>query len=181
MVDQTQERMTAAEYMSLPESNQHIELINGEVIVAPSPIDQHQAASGDLYFKLRQQVPNGAWRYAPADVYLDELNVVQPDIFWISPENSDTRLIDRYWHGAPDLIIEILSPGTTRHDRDVKYSLYEKSGVREYWIVEAEELYIEVYVLRGGKFERQGIYGLGDQFASVALNVTLNADALLKP
>lgn len=181
MVDQTQERMTATEFLTLPESNKHIELINGEIIMAPSPIDQHQATSGDLYFKLRQQVPTGNWRYAPADIHIDELNVIQPDIFWISAENSNCRLIDHYWHGAPDLIIEILSPGTTRQDRDVKYRLYERSSVREYWIVEAEELFIEVYVLREGKFERQGIYGLGDEFTSSTLNVMLKVDALLKP
>ena len=181
MVDQTQERMTAAEFLTMPESNKHIELINGEVIVAPSPIDKHQGISGDLYFNLRQQVPSGNWRYAPADIHLDELNVVQPDIFWISSENSKCHLIDNYWHGAPDLVIEILSPGTTRHDRGVKYRLYERSGVREYWIVDGDEYYIEVYVLHDGKFERQGLYGLGDEFASNMLNTTLKVDALLKP
>ena len=71
---------------------------------------------------------------------------------------------DGYWHGAPDLIIEILSPGTTRQDRDTKYRLYEANGVREYWIVEAEELYIEVYHLHEGKYKRQGIFGLGETF-----------------
>ena len=123
----------------------------------------------------------GEWRVAPCDVYLDDLNVVQPDLFWVSPENQNCHLIDNYWHGAPDLVIEILSPGTTRRDRDTKYSLYEKAGVREYWIVEAEELYIEVYIWRDGSFVRQGIYGLGESFASPVLNgVTLSVDTLLK-
>ncbi len=182
MADLTQIKMTAAEFLDLPETNKIVELINGEIIVAPSPVDRHQMISGSLYSVLKPQFNKGTWRYAPADVYLDEVNVVQPDLFWISPENTTCQLVDgKYWHGAPDLAIEILSPGTTRQDRDTKYRLYERHGVREYWIVEAEELYIEVYRLDQGKFERQGVYGLGEQFVSAALNgLALQVDALLK-
>jgi len=182
MADFTLTRMAAAEFLELPESNKIIELINGEVIMAPSPVDRHQEASGNLHFSLRQKQPSGKWRTAPTDVYIDEVNVIQPDLFWISDDNPNCHLVDgRYWHGAPDLIIEILSPGTTRQDRDSKYRLYEKSGVREYWIVDAEELYIEVYHLHDGKFERQAVVGLGEQFESAVLNgITLSVDALLK-
>jgi Uma2 family endonuclease len=182
MVDISQVKMTAAEFLELPETNKLVQLINGEVIVAPSPVDKHQEASSNLHYSLRQQVPSGMWRYAPADVYLDEDNVVQPDLFWIRSDNQTCRLIDgKYWHGAPDLVIEILSPGTTRQDRDTKYRLYEKHGVREYWIVEAEEQFIEVYVLREGKYERHGVFGLGEEFGSPVLgNVTLKVDMLLK-
>lgn len=181
MADFVLTQMTAAEFAELPESNKIIELINGEVIVAPSPIDGHQKNLVQLIRKLGNTVETGEWRFAPCDVYIDELNVVQPDLFWVSNDNSNCHLIDNYWHGAPDLVIEILSPGTTRRDRDAKYSLYEKAGVREYWIVDAQELYIEVYVLQAGKFTRQGIYGLGNSFVSPALNgLTLSLDALLK-
>src|SRR5690606_20207514 len=114
--------------------------------------------------------------------YLNEANVVQPDMFWISDENDRCYLVDgKYWRGAPDLVIEILSPGTTRRDRDVKYALYEQHGVREYWLVDAEERYIDVYRLDdGGQFTRQGVYGGGDTFASPLFpGVTLDATALL--
>lgn len=182
MADLTLTRMTAAEFLDLPESNTIIELINGEVVVAPSPVDPHQAALGDLYFSLRQHIPAGKWRVAPCDVYLDEANVVQPDILWISETNENCHLVDgKYWHGAPDFVIEILSPGTTKQDRQAKYQLYEKYGVREYWLVDAEEVYIEVYCLRDGRFERQGLYGLGEQFVSPVLDgLTLRVDTLLK-
>jgi Uma2 family endonuclease len=174
--------MTAAEFLELPETNKLVQLINGEVIVAPSPVDKHQEAVGSLYLSLRNQFKTGTWRLAPADVYLDEDNVVQPDLFWISSDNQTCRLIDgKYWHGAPNLVIEILSPGTTRQDRDTKYRLYEKHGVREYWIVDAEEQFIEIYVLREGKYERHGVVGLGEEFRSPVLgNVTLKVDMLLK-
>ncbi len=182
MADFTLTRMTAAEFLDLPESNKIIELINGEVIMAPSPVDKHQEILGNLHFKLKPLVDTGIWRFAPADVHLDGINVVQPDLFWVSPDSQICHLVEgRYWHGAPDLVIEILSPGTTRQDRDTKYRLYEKSGVREYWIVDAEELYIEVYSLRDGAFKRQGIFGLGETFESAVLNgLALQVDALLK-
>jgi Uma2 family endonuclease len=180
MVDQIVTKMTAAEFAEMPESNTPIELINGEVVLAPSPVDRHQAVSGTLYFVLKSIVTAGQLRYAPADVYIDEINVVQPDLFWVSPESSNCHLIDHYWRGAPDLIIEILSPGTTRRDRGDKYRLYEKHGVCEYWLVDADELYIEVYVLSDGKFVRQGLFSLGEQFTSACLRVTLDVDRLLK-
>lgn len=180
MVDQMVTKMTAAEFAELPESNTPIELINGEVVLAPSPVDRHQEAVGNLHVALRLLKRPGVLRLAPADVYIDEINVVQPDLFWVSPESSNCHLIDHYWHGAPDLIIEILSPGTTRRDRGDKYRLYEKYGVREYWLVDADELYIEVYVLSDGKFARQGLFSLGEQFTSACLSVTLDVDRLLK-
>lgn len=174
-------QMTATEFAQLPESNKIIELINGEVIVSPALIDKHQATLGNLAFALPALQPAGEWRFAPSDVYLDDLNVVQPDLFWVSDENPNCHLIENYWHGAPDLVIEILSPGTSRRDRDVKYSLYERTGVREYWLVDAQELYIEVYGLQDGKFTRQGLYGLGDSFVTSVLNgITLSVDTLLK-
>lgn len=182
MADLALTRMTAAEFLAMPESSKIIELINGEVIMAPSPVDPHQEALGNLYFSLRQGTPSGTWRVAPCDVYLDEANVLQPDIFWVSPTNENCQLVDgKYWHGAPDLVIEILSPGSTRQDRGEKYDLYAKHGVREYWMVDTEELYIEVYCWREGKFERQGFYGVGEQFVSPALNgASHNVETLLK-
>ncbi|HVU15084.1 MAG TPA: Uma2 family endonuclease [Phototrophicaceae bacterium] len=181
MADFTQIKVTAAEFLSGPETNKIVELINEEIIVAPSPVDPHQEAAGSLYMRLARQVKSGKWRFAPMDVYLDEANVVQPDIFWVSDDNPNCHLADgKYWRGAPDFVVEILSPGTTRQDRHVKYALYEKHGVREYWIVDAAELYIEVYALRDGRFERLGVFGLGEPLKSSVLGQTFNVDALLK-
>jgi Uma2 family endonuclease len=174
--------MTAAEFAQLPESNKIIELINGEVVVAPSPLNKHQKQLHRLTIALGNKVEIGEWLFAPMDVHLDELNVVQPDLFWVSPDNTNCQLIDEYWYGPPDLVIEVLSPGTTRRDRLTKYDLYEKHGVREYWIVDADELYIEVYANRNSKFERVGAFGLGESFISPVLNgITLSVDVLLKP
>jgi Uma2 family endonuclease len=182
MVELTKTRMTAAEFLQLPESSEIIELINGEVIMPPAPSDYHQANVGDIYFYLRQHVQKGTFRLAPTDVYLSEIDVVQPDIFWVSAENTVCVLVDgKFWRGAPDLIIEILSPSTARRDREAKFSLYEQHGVREYWMVEPEAAFVEVYSLQAGKYIRLGFFGLGETFKSPVLgNLDIAVDSFLK-
>jgi Uma2 family endonuclease len=166
MVSKT--RMTAAEFFELPETNQPTELIDGEVIVSPSPLYQHQFSSGRLYTLLLTLIPNGVVLYAPMDVHFDEINVVQPDILWIA-ENSQCVQIDQRLFGPPDLIIEIFSPGTLRYDRREKYELYERFGVREYWMVDPVGQFVEVCVWANGIYRRQGVYGPDDSFTSPAL------------
>mgnify|MGYP002403685754 CR=1 FL=1 len=77
------------------------------------------------------------------------------------------------------MVVEIISPSNERYDRDVKYHLYERNGVREYWIIEPEAAYIEVYRLNAGKFERAGFYGKGETLTSLTLNgAAINMDAV---
>ena len=180
MADMTKTRMTAQEFMELPESNQIIELIDGEAVMPPSAVDGHQKASSRTHGYLFQLLKVGELRYSPMDVYFDEHNYVQPDIFWVSPDNDHCHLVDeKYWHGAPDLIIEILSPSTEERDRDDKFNLYQKHGVREYWLVEPEAKFIEVYVLLNGKFERLGVFGRGKTFESPVLGAKVDVTAVL--
>jgi Uma2 family endonuclease len=166
MVTKTQ--MSATEFFALPESNTPNELIDGELIIAPSPVPKHQSISAETYVVLRELIPNGRVYYAPIDVYLDEGNVVQPDILWVAADGQ-CQITDKRLVGPPDLIVEILSPGTTRRDRREKYELYERFGVREYWIIEPEEAYIEVYPLQDGRFVRQGVYIPEQTFESPVL------------
>lgn len=167
----TKTRMTIEEYMALPESNQHMELINGELIVSPAPKDGHQKASTKHIGFFVLNIKEGELRTAPSDLHIDGIVVVQPDIFWISPSNDRCTLHeDGYWHGVPDLIVEILSPSTASRDRGFKYQLYERCGVREYWLVDYESLFIEVYTLQSGKFERLGLFTPGEAFESPILN-----------
>ncbi len=177
----TETKVSLQEFLALPETMQITELINGEVVVTP-PKDEHQVAVGSTYFELRQLVKSGTFRFAPTGVHLDDQNFVEPDIFWVADTNENCQLgEDGYWHGAPDLIVEVLSPSTARRDRDTKFELYQRSGVREYWLVEPYGEFIEVYCLREGKFERQGFYGLGEQFTSPVLSgASFSVDTLLK-
>ena len=172
-------RISADEFLAQPETNHIVELIDGEVIVT-TPTDLHQAILGSLYFVLRSTFPTGTYRLAPTGIQFDDYHVVEPDIFWVSPENTACQVVDgRIWHGAPDLVIEIISPSNARYDRDVKYHLYERNGVREYWIIEPEAAYIEVYRLEADKFERVGFFGKGETLTSPTLNYTpISMDAV---
>src|SRR5260221_8513185 len=107
-------KMTANEFLALPVSNTFHELLHGEEIMSPSPTRNHQKTLGRLYSLLEQIVPSGEVILAPMDVYLNDDNVVQPDLLWID-QNSTCKWIDgKYLSGPPDLVIEIFSPGTVR-------------------------------------------------------------------
>ncbi|HRF95478.1 MAG TPA: Uma2 family endonuclease, partial [Aggregatilineales bacterium] len=107
--------------------------------------------------------------YAPIDVILND-NAVQPDILWISPDNTSCHELNGRLYGAPDFVVEILSPKTSSKDRGVKFDLYEQYGVKEYWIVDPEEEFIEVYTRQDEFLRRQGLYGKGQAFSSKTLN-----------
>jgi Uma2 family endonuclease len=111
-------------------------------------------------------------------LHLDDDNSFEPDLFWISPENAQCFLEEngRYWRGAPDLVVEILSPSTASDDRGVKFEVYQKHGVGEYWLVDPEAKFVEVHRLEGRKFARQGVYKPNQPFVSAALSgATINS------
>ncbi len=167
MSDMTKTSATFADYAALPETNQFVELIDGEIIVNP-PLDVHQDVLGTIYVYLRQSLSGGTLRMAPTGGYFDESNSFEPDIFWVSPQNKQCFLgsDNRYWQGAPDLIVEILSTSTASKDRGIKFETYEQHGVREYWLVDPAAQYIEVYANRQGVFHRVGVFERGKTFAS---------------
>lgn len=180
-IPQTLTRMTHEQFMALPESNLPRELIDGVLIVSPAPKDEHQRAVTRLIVLLSQALADGELRTAPTDVHLDAANVVQPDVFWVSDANPLCSLgHDGYWHGAPDLVVEILSPSTAERDRGAKFSLYERSGVREYWLVDLDSTAIDVYTLTNNRFTLRGAYYQGQSFtSSLAPDATFAVDAIL--
>ncbi|RZK40439.1 MAG: Uma2 family endonuclease [Hymenobacter sp.] len=144
---------------------EYVELIGGRVFAKPTPLTMHQQCLGNLageigrYCKHR---PFQAWM-GPLDVRLAAARladsqittVVQPDLFVL----HDRRKMDRRGCvGAPDWIIEIISPGTAIHDTKTKFDLYAENEVREYWIVYPGEQTISVYVLREGEYQPQADY-----------------------
>ncbi|MBM9502404.1 Uma2 family endonuclease [Leptospira sp. 201903071] len=123
------------------------ELLDGEIFMVPAPIPEHQRISGELHFYLMQFVrknQNGITLASPIDVLLDEYNVVQPDLIFIAKERSSIIQRTRV-EGAPDWVAEILSEGNAYHDLKTKKKLYEKHGVKEYWILDPMERSIEVF------------------------------------
>ncbi len=163
-------RTTFAEYAALPESNQIVELIDGEIVVNP-PLFRHQKVLMKIIFSLQFLSDNGELCVAPSGLHFDDGNSFEPDLFWVSPENKVCILKPdgRYWHGAPDLVIEVLSPSTELNDRGSKFRTYQKHGVREYWMVNPEAKFVEVYVLQDDQFVQQGIYDGSQPFVSAVL------------
>jgi Uma2 family endonuclease len=144
--------ITAKLYRKLPEGPPYYQLIEGKLIMSPSPDFYHQTLSGRLYLELGlylKQYPKGVVLYAPSDVFLDEINVFQPDLYYVS--NRRRRVIAKGGvEGAPDLVVEILSPSTTRQDRVEKRRVYAQGGVKEMWIIDPKGRHIEIYSLRRG-------------------------------
>jgi len=151
--------MTVEDYIKLPQTTQPTELINGEIIVSPTPKLTHQMISGNLFTLLKKIIETGRVIAAPMDVYLDSLNAVQPDVFWVSGPNSLCKRGENdYLYGAPDLVCEILSPSTARYDKREKFALYEKYGVREYWLIDQANQWVEVYTRQEEKLILVEVY-----------------------
>ncbi|HVU11725.1 MAG TPA: Uma2 family endonuclease [Phototrophicaceae bacterium] len=162
-------RVSAAEFDQLTANDERrFELINGEVIEMTAPKIKHQRLIGRLYRLLDDIKPDGEVFITP-DVYLDEYNVPEPDIVWVAANSATCEITENRLIGAPDLVVEILSPSTAKRDRTDKFDLYEKHGTREYWLVDPEYDQIEVWKRGATSFERQRVYGIGDTFESAVL------------
>jgi Uma2 family endonuclease len=170
-INEVKTRITASDYALLPETTVPTELIDGEIFVSASPKEKHQKVVGQTFQLVSSLKKVGTVVFAPMDVYLDEHNVFQPDIFWVSGEASLCQLgSDDYWHGAPDLVCNVLSPGTAKRDRDDKFKVYERTGVRELWLIDPLNVYVEVYILQNNQLMRQGVYEPEDTFQSPVLD-----------
>jgi len=149
------ERYTYADYASWDEENRY-ELIDGEVFLMSAPSVAHQRVLRELFVQLANFLEEKSCEVfvAPLDVCLnakgdDDDMVVQPDLIVI----CDRSILDnKRCNGAPDLIIEIVSPSTSKHDRFTKLNKYLKAGVREYWIVDPDDKGVTVHVHENGKY-----------------------------
>jgi Uma2 family endonuclease len=148
---------TYEDYRRLPEGAPY-ELIGGKLVMTPSPGKRHQIVLKRLLKLLDKHVEEkdaGEVLCAPRDVYLAPTEVYQPDILFVAKDRLEISAEDKV-NGAPDLIMEILSPSNAYYDLKKKFKAYEKYGVKEYWIIDPEELSIEVYDLVDGKFRPAG-------------------------
>jgi len=163
-------KFTYEDYRHMPDDRRY-ELMEGDLLMVPSPIEYHQRISRNLEFilwKFIQEHNLGFVYDAPFDVVLSEENVVQPDILFVSRERSSIITAENV-KGAPDLVIEILSPATEYRDREIKRKLYAKHGVKEYWLVDPDKQTMEVMKLSEGGYKTIGLYKKGEKLQSPTL------------
>ncbi len=163
---------TAVDVFRLLPKGTRAEVLNNVLYMSPPPLYEHQQLSMKISNQIGPWVEKmnlGVLIAAPFDVYLEEqMSAVQPDLLFISNKNKKIIKDDGYAHGAPDLIIEILSKNEDR-DRKMKKEVYEKAGVREYFIIDPRTKMIEAYSLKGKKYEQK--YRAKKHFHSSLLNL----------
>ena len=140
-------KFTYDDYLLFPNDGKRYELIEGERFVTPAPRTRHQRISSNLHgflFDTIQKTQNGMLFSAPTDVVLSEIDILQPDLLFVSRARTSI-ITEENIQGAPDLVVEILSESTRRIDEIIKRKLYEHHGVHEYWIIDPEVETIKVY------------------------------------
>jgi len=173
--------ITRHEYATIPFGAPNYQLIEGDLIMAPSPGSFHQDIAGKLYLLLGvylQTHPLGRLFIAPLDVHLSDINIYQPDLFFIRSEN--TAIIEEHGiEGAPDLVVEILSKTTEKYDLGIKRSVYARTGVEEMWIVDPAQRMVALYRLTENPATPAATHRPGQSFASVLLpGLTIAVSAL---
>jgi Uma2 family endonuclease len=147
------------DYAALSEEGQY-EVVDGVLYMSPSPNVDHQEIIGEIFAHLRSFVRAtglGKVFIAPLDVKLSYNDVLQPDVFVLLHEHLD-RVIHSHVLGAPDLVIEVTSPSTARHDLREKQDAYARAGVSEYWIVNPDAHTVELLILQNNVYRSLGLF-----------------------
>lgn len=162
---------TYEDYAALPNDGQRYEIIDGVLYMAPSPNEAHQSLSGEIYSHIKHYVRAsklGRVYYAPFDVELAPRDIVQPDVLVILNKNlhkiTPARVV-----GGPDLVVEIVSPGSVTYDHVEKREAYARAGVSEYWIADPASRTIEIFALEGREYRSLGVFEGSDTLSSSIL------------
>ena len=170
VAEQVRTKLTYEDYAATPEGERY-ELIDGVLIMVASPNREHQSIQLELGFQVVTIVKDNdlGWVFNPPfDVLFSRTEVVQPDLIFVSKERENI-ITDANIQGAPDLVVEILSPSSTRRDWQDKFTMYERHGVREYWLISPEMRSVWIFTQNEGTFEEVGRYGAGDALVSPVL------------
>jgi len=158
-------KFTYKDYLLLPEDRRY-EIIGGDLFMAPSPKRSHQKISLNMATTIWSFVKThnlGEVYEAPFDVLFSRHDVVQPDLLFVNRDNL-AIVGENNIQGAPDLIIEILSPSTAERDLDLKKKLYARHAVKEYWIVDPDARKVTVYLWKNNDYVETGVYGEEDNW-----------------
>jgi Uma2 family endonuclease len=173
---------TYEDWLRLPTDGTRYEVIDGVLYMTPAPSVAHQDASGSLFAALRAFLhPRGGKVFAgPVDVLLPGQPVpLEPDLVAVTADRREIIGVQSI-AGAPDLVVEILSPSNWMYDRNEKFAVYRTAGVPEYWIVDYRAKTIEVFVLESGEYVLLGLWASGETAASRVLDgFTVAVDEVL--
>lgn len=153
-------KLTYEDYVLLPDDGKIHEIIDGDHYMTPAPETYHQTVSRKIQFQLYEQIEEEGLGFvfdAPTDVQLSETDIVQPDILVILAERKSI-ISPKKVIGPPDLIIEILSEHTSQKDMTLKYHLYQKTSVPEYWIVDPVAQSVRMFVMQNERYEEWGSF-----------------------
>lgn len=145
-------KFTYEDYRTAPPDKRY-ELLDGDLVMTPAPNLKHQRVQVQLGERLARFVREhalGEFFFAPCDVVLSDTDVVQPDLLFVSKERAHLLSGGENVQGAPDLVVEILSPTTAERDRGYKRALYAKHGVKEYWLVDPVSETVWIHRLHRG-------------------------------
>jgi Uma2 family endonuclease len=159
--------LTVEDYRLLPETGPRYQLIEGDLFMAPAPNRFHQNIALNIaviLYKYLEKHPAGSVFTAPFDVYLDEINAVQPDVVFVAKGND--ILTAQGADGAPDFVVEVLSPKTAHLDKKSKRRIYARSGVKELWIIDPDTETIYVYLLQKDAEKPAKVCGARNTFTS---------------
>ena len=165
-------KFTWEDYRTAPPDKRY-ELLDGDLLMTPAPNLKHQEVQCRLGRRLAQFVEEralGKFFFAPCDVVLSDTDVVQPDLLFVSRERAHLLSGGENVQGAPDLVIEILSPATAGRDRGYKRELYAKHGVTEYWLVDPAAGTVRIHRLQDGALAAAHTFGRGQILRSPLLD-----------
>lgn len=167
----TQGQWKEQDYFSLPDSMRIVELVDGELIVAPPPSIKHQRVVRILAHTLDSYVQKnqlGEVFFAPIAVRLRKRRIREPDVLFIASANAD-RIKDTHIEGPPDWVAEVISPGSRHTDEVDKLEEYEEAGVGEYWLLDPEAESVRVYVRVNNSFTLIRIYSEDQSIQSATI------------
>jgi len=157
-------KLTHDDFLLLPDDGKRHELIDGEHFVSPTPQLPHQRVLLRLGYEIEtflRQHQLGELIMSPMDVIFTRFDVVEPDLLYVSHDRS--HIMDKWVHGVPDLVVEILSPSNRRYDEVTKRDLYDRMGVPEYWIVDSDAETVKVFRRDGERFGRPQLLSTRDE------------------
>lgn len=165
------ENITADEYFRMPETLIPHNLIDGRLYMSPSPFWKHQDLVLTLAVVFKQYADDHGGRafVAPMDCRLSDRTVLQPDVGYIAPDHTD--IIHDHVMGAPDVVVEVLSPGTRRFDRQKKLDAYVRNGVREAWLVDPDAETVIVLTGDGTRWLREQSVLFGEPIPSAIMSM----------